>query len=377
MYISERQLRHLFVENIGYPPVKIARYHKVLFAKKLLLYSSLSLNEVIEASGFGSSRQFNTSFKTVFGITPTVMRKNGVSCLKTLRNPVLLLPYEGSFDFEQMIDFMKLRQLKGIEVITDKTYSRTFRLGDESGYFTIRNNKKASALELEVSSTGICAYMDIYQRVKKMFDLTRDFDTINTLFMEDAFLSKGMIAGHVPRLPVAFNTFEFLIRAILGQQISVKAATTFAGRIVEAGRIKTPKGYPEGLTHFFPRIEEFRNLSLDQVGLTKTRKETIWAVVDALEQNVFSLESHQSLENFHRTFSSVKGIGDWTVHYVAMRGLGLVDSFPAMDLGILLAMQEGDTKPKKKELLKRAEMWRPYRAYAALCLWQKLKFESN
>lgn len=377
LYISERQLRQVFVENLGLPPVKIARYHKALFAKKLLLYSSLSLNHIIEASGFRSSRQFNSTFKTVFGVTPTGMRKNGEASLKTLKSPVLLLAYNKPFDFEQLLSFMKLRQLKGVEYITDTTYSRTFRTGGELGYFTIRDNKKASALELEISSEGIGAYMDIYQRVKRMFDLTSNFELINDQFKKDNLLQKGMVDGCVPRLPIAFNTFEFLIRAILGQQVSVKAATTFAGRIVEEANIKAPISFPKELTHFFPTLEEFKTLELKDVGLTKTRQKTIWNVVEALENEVFTLDKHQSLDHFHQTFSSVKGIGDWTVHYVAMRGLGMVDSFPAMDLGVLLAMQDGEDKPKKKDVLECAEKWRPYRAYAALCLWQSLALEEK
>jgi len=377
LFISERQLRQLFVDNLGLPPVKIGKYHKVLFAKKLLLYSTLTLNDIIEAAGFGSSRQFNLVFKEILGVTPSQMRKLGNVYLKEIKNPLLLLPYKQPFNFEQMINFMRMRQLNGVEHITETSYSRTFRTNDTSGYFTVRNNKEASALELEISSEGIIAYMDIYQRVRRMFDLNTDFERINAQFVEDELLSKGMIDGHVPRLPIAFNTFEFVIRAILGQQVSVKAATTFAGRIVEAGSIPTGEDFPEELTHFFPTVEEFETLTLDAVGLTKTRQQTIWNVVNALKNQVFSLSASQSLEQFHKEFSSVKGIGDWTVHYVAMRGLGMVDSFPAMDLGVLLAMQEGETKPKKKEVLAKAENWQPYRAYAALCLWQGLSAEND
>lgn len=372
LYISSRQLRQLFVENLGLPPIKIAKYHKVLFAKKLLLYSSLELNHIIEASGFNSSRQFNATFKDVLGVPPSEMRKRGEEILKEIKHPVFLLPYKKPFNFSQMIEFMRLRQLSGVEHITETIYSRTFRINGVKGYFTVRDNQKAEALELEISSEGISAYMDIYHRVQKMFDLTTNFEPINQLFIEDSYLSKGMIEGHVPRLPVAFNTFEFVIRAILGQQVSVKAATTFAGRVAKASGIETPEYYPEGLNYFFPTVEEFQGISLESVGLTKTRQQTIWSVVKALLNDEFSLSPHQSLEQFQKEFSAVKGIGDWTVHYVAMRGLGMVDSFPAMDLGVLLALQEGESKPKKKEVLKRAELWRPYRAYAALCLWASL-----
>lgn len=131
------------------------------------------------------------------------------------------------------------------------------------------------------------------------------------------------------------------------------------------------------MSHFFPTVEEFKRLSLESVGLTKTRTQTVWNVIEALSEDVFSLSPNQPLEQFHKAFSSVKGIGDWTVYYVAMRGLGMVDAFPAMDLGVLIAMQEGENKPKKKDVIKRAEQWQPYRAYATLCLWQGLANEKD
>lgn len=368
-YVSDRHLRKLFVENIGMPPVKIATYHKALFAKKLLIYSSLPITAIAYASGFGSTRQFNDVFKNIFGGTPTMIRK-GIKREDEAGNTTMMLAYEEPFDFEGILAFMGFRAIKGVEVITPSSYSRTFRRDGSEGYFTVTNNREQSALALTIISDDIRCYMSIYNQVRKMFDLDTDFTAINAQFTQDDILSQGMERGHVPRLPIAFDPFEHTIRAILGQQITVKAATTLAGRIVERGNIKASTDLPEGLRYHFPSPEELMALDLDGIGITKTRQRTIENVVSAIVNKEVSLTANQPFDTFYKSFSAIKGVGDWTVNYVAMRGMGMVDSFPAKDLGIIKALTVEDKKPTLKEILSRAEKWRPYRAYAALCLWK-------
>ncbi len=369
LYISDRHLRKLFVENLGIPPIKIAKYHKGIFAKKLLLNSDMKITDIAFASGFASVRQFNDVFKNMFGISPTDLRKNSGIKKDKSQSMEINIGYSKPFDFDSLLSFMKYRAIKGIEIVTDDSYSRTFRINDTKGYFKVTNNSSKSMLILEIFSDDVRCYMAIYNKVRKMFDLDGEFEAINNTFIDDDILSKGMIEGHVPRLPIAFNSFEFMVRAILGQQISVKAATTLAGRIAEKANHKMEGYFPEGLDFFFPNQKEFLSIELDGLGITKTRQATIESVVNALNDELFSLSKNQSFENFSKDFSQIKGIGDWTVNYVAMRGLGMIDSFPASDLGIIKALTTDDEKPSQKEISKMSNKWRPYRAYAALCLW--------
>jgi AraC family transcriptional regulator of adaptative response / DNA-3-methyladenine glycosylase II len=369
LFISERHLRKLFNDNIGIPPVKIARFHKAIFSKRLLLFSDLSMTEIASVSGFGSIRQFNDVFREIFGVSPTKMRKETHASTGGQKEAILILPYEGHLDFKQMLLFMKDRVIKGVEVINDNSYSRTFRANEARGYFEVCNNPKKSALELSIVSNDIRCYMIVYNKVRKMFDLDRNLLVINEKFRHDPILSQGMENGEVPRLPLAFDTFEFIVRAILGQQISIKAATTLAGRIVEKASIKCERSCPEGLEYFFPTPEELKGLMIDQLGITKSRQDTMKRVVDAIIDKRLSLSRNQSFEAFRNDFSAIEGIGDWTVDYVAMRGLGMVDSFPSTDLGVVNALTNNDKKVSKKEVLQMAEKWRPYRAYATLCLW--------
>ena len=368
LFVSDRQLRKLFVDHIGVSPVKVAKTHKALFARKLLQNSDLSITRVATASGFGSIRQFNQVFKEVFGRTPTMARRRMDQAGES-QSTRLLLSYRKPFDFARVLSFFRARAILGIEQIDDESYRRTFRIGEMEGYLVIVDQPELSALEVRVMSEDVRVLMAIYGRVRRMFDLDANLEAISDRLGKDPILRRGMEEGLAPRLPVAFDPFEHTIRAVLGQQITVKAATTLAGRLaVRAG--KRTIDYPEGLDVFFPTPEELTTTDLDGLGITKTRQQTVKNVATALIEGVFHLRADQSLNHFRGEFSLVKGIGEWTVQYVAMRGLGMVDSFPAKDLGIIKALMVKDEKPKEKEILKRAEAWSPYRAYAALCLWQ-------
>ncbi|VVS92396.1 DNA-3-methyladenine glycosylase 2 family protein [Desulfoluna spongiiphila] len=373
--VSDRHLRQLFVDNLGAPPVTIARYHKALFAKKLLLYSDQSITDIAYASGFGSIRQFNEVFKKVFGNTPTRVRQEAAPAPQSGtgnpgHNTLLRLPCSSPVGFSRILDFLRPRAVSGVEVVTKNSYSRTFRTATARGYFTVTHAPKASALELRIGCDDIRCFMEIHNRVRTMFDLDTDFSRINPALRRDPELARGMADGHVPRLPVAFSPFEFAVRAILGQQVTVKAATTLAGRIAERAALKTDGTFPEGLTRFFPDPDELLALDLDAMGLTRTRRATVHTAAQAIRDGRVKLTVNQPFETFHRDFSSLKGIGDWTVHYVAMRGLGMKDCFPASDLGVIKALTQGK-KPTPKEALARADAWRPYRSYATLCLWSR------
>lgn len=238
LMVSDRHLRGLFIEKLGVPPIRIAKYHRALFAKKLLMFSDQSITDIAFASGFGSIRQFNQVFKEIFGTSPSRLKKEKDG--GNAENTTLLLPYQKPFNFSQVISFMQLRRIKGVEIVEENSYARTFKTRQAKGYFTVKNIPKKSALELTIRCDDIKCYMEIYNRVRRMFDLNTTFTHINEKFKRDAHLSRGMAEGHVPRLPVAFDPFEFSVRAILGQQISVKAASTLAARFKPDAFVKMP-----------------------------------------------------------------------------------------------------------------------------------------
>ncbi len=316
-------------------------------------------------------RQFNEVIRKIFDTTPTAIRKKCTIDRQNGGSTFLIINYKKPFDFALLLSFLKPRAIVGVEVITETNYSRTFRTEHTEGYFSVIDNACKSCLEIRIECNDLRCYMAIYHRIRRMFDIDTDFTAINNRLSSDPLLCKGMVDGHVPRLPIAFDPFEFVIRAILGQQIFVKAATTLAGRIAKSTRKETPEEFPEGLNYFFPTPKELLSTDLSSIGVTKTRQVTLETVTQAVMDGSARLTRDQSYEDFHREFSALKGIGDWTVSYVAMRGLGMIDSFPYSDLGVIKALSKGDKTIRKKQLLSMAEKWRPYRSYATLCLWNQ------
>lgn len=370
LQVSTRHLRQLFIENLGAPPMRVINLHRALFAKRLLLSSSQRVTDIAFAAGFGSVRQFNSIFKKIFGQTPTQMRKESGTASTAFQG--LHLPYTPPMDFKGMLDYWRPLAVRGVERITDTEYARTFRLGHTSGYFTVQDNPAISALELSIHSDDLTCWMGIHNRVRRMFDLDRDHSAIESRFRADPLLAKGMRNGHVPRLPMAFDSLEFMARAIVGQQISVKAAATVATRVVERVGILAEENFGTGLTHYFPNAQELLDADLDGLGLNQARRDTLLASLNAVQDGTLPLSPAVDFDTFHARFTAIKGIGDWTSNYVAMSGLGLADSFPAGDLGVIKALTDEHGKPTRRAILQQAEAWRPWRAYATRCLWNGL-----
>ena len=367
LYVSPRYLRQLFMTHLGLPPIKVAKYHQCLFAKKLLLTTDLFITDIAYASGYRSIRQFNDAFKTLFKASPRAIRQQVSPAI----NQGIIIPYDDTFDFDSTIEFMGQRALTGVEQITKTTYTRTFRRGQHSGYFTVTNQPELQALSLVINTDDVRSYMPIYQQVRRMFDLNTDFAPINAALIKDPLLKEGMTNGMVPRIPLAFNPFEFVIRAILGQVVSVSFATTLAQRLVTRCDIQTPADFPDGLNYFFPTPEELGPIDLTELGMTRTKIATISHVIEALLTHRLDLDYRQSYDNFRNSFLPIKGIGDWTVNYVAMRALGMRDAFPYSDLAIIKAFSSIDHKASHAQIKAAAESWRPYRAYGTMCLWNR------
>ncbi len=290
----------------------------------------------------------------------------------------LYLSYRPDFDWRYMLEFMQPRIIPGVEEIDNTGYRRTFRIKSGSeGWFEVLDCPERHALRLSVHTEALDDLMRIQQRVRVMFDLEANLEPVRKHLEQDELLRE--IVGEYPsvRLPGAWDPFEFATRAILGQQISVKAATTLAGRIASSCGKECGDSFPEGLSHFFPTAEEMALADISGLGITGKRQETIRNLVDAVLGGAISLDRGQALESFVERFTSMKGIGPWTAHYLGMRALGLTDAFPASDLGVRKALAIDSKLPSEREVNRRAEQWRPWRAYAALYLWKLAAKKEN
>ena len=250
-------------------------------------------------------------------------------------------------------------------------YLRTIAIGDERGILDVRNS--GDHLLLSLHGVGTNALFSIVQRARSLFDLDASSDEIARVLSVDSNLKGQLKKNPGVRVPGSWDAFELTLRAILGQQVSVSAATTLAGRI--AGRYGeridvSVDGLQEAPDRLFPEPRKLVRARLETLGIITSRARTIRSVARAVVDGTLSFDAAESPDDFCESLQSIKGIGDWTAQYVAMRALKSPDAFPATDLGLLRAFDRpGKTRMRSGELMKRAEAWRPWRAYAALLFW--------
>jgi DNA-3-methyladenine glycosylase II len=254
-----------------------------------------------------------------------------------------------------------------VELVGESSYRRSICLQGQAGWFQVEPQAGELALKLSVAFADVSQLMVIVARVRRMFDLDANYDAVYQDLSVDAEIKRLMDATPGLRLPGAWEPFEFVVRAVLGQQISVKAATTIAGRL--AARCGTPLHRPEsGLEWIFPDAKVLAAANLSGIGLTGRRIDTLQALAAAVASGNLALSVGRDLDRFIADVCALPGIGEWTAQYIAMRALGEPDAFPAADLGLMKAL--GLSRPK--DIKQRAEHWRPWRAYAAIHLWHSL-----
>ncbi len=359
--IGSRHLRRLFLKHLGATPIAVAQTRRVHFAKKLIDETALPVTDVAMASGFGSVRRFNTVFKKLYGRTPSSLRhvhEGGVE-----KEYSFQLMYRAPFNWNALLEFLALRATPGVERIEDGSYRRTVALEGHSGTLEVRHDAQGRRITVRVQFPESRLLFLILERVRRIFDLTADPQPVMEHLRQDPMLRPRLARRPGLRVPGCWDGFEVAVRAVLGQQVSVKAATTLAGRLVrECG---TPIAGGDELGFLFPRPEQVAEAKLDQICLTTARARALRTLARAVRDGHLHF-GPQDLDEFAGRMCELEGIGEWTAHYVAMRALGEPDAFPASDL--VLIKSAGVRTPA--ELSRRADAWRPWRAYAAMYLWQ-------
>lgn len=368
--VTSRHLRRLFSKHLGASPLAVAHTQRVHFAKNLIDQTSLSMREISVASGFGSVRRFNDTFKKVYGRTPGELRRRRDAAL-TASTFAVQLPYRRPFYWDRLLSFFAARATPGVESVHDGRYLRSVAIGDERGIVDVRHN--GDQLLLSLHGIGTKPLFSIVQRARSLFDLDASTDEIARVLSADPRLRKQLKKNPGVRVPGSWDGFELTVRAILGQQISVRAATTLAGRIADryGERINVPvDGLQQAPNRLFPEPHKLVRARLENLGVIASRARTIRSVARAAVDGSLSFDAAKSPDDVCESLQAIKGIGDWTAQYVVMRALKYPDAFPASDLGLLRAYSgPGQERMNPGELLARAEAWRPWRAYAALLLW--------
>jgi AraC family transcriptional regulator of adaptative response / DNA-3-methyladenine glycosylase II len=367
--VGERQLRRLFCRHLGASPVTVAQSRRLLLAKKLIHDTDLSMTEVALASGFGSVRRFNETFQRLYHRPPRELRRR-TACVPSASGLCLRLAYRAPYDWPAMLAFLGARAIPGLERVTNDRYSRVIRIGEVVGSIDVANVPDQSALEVMVRFSRLDVLPVIIARTRRLFDLGADPAAITAVLSRDAILAR-LIAGRPGlRVPGAFDGFEMAVRAVLGQQITVKAATRLAGRIVSAlgEAVAEQVGIP-GLTHAFPRPDHFAIDDIAALGMPRARAAAVAAVAAATQADPELFHPHRDLDAAVSLLRALPGVGEWTAQYIAMRALRESDAFPAQDVGLQRMLADGGRRPTAKQLLARAEDWRPWRAYAVMHLW--------
>ncbi|HUB12279.1 MAG TPA: AlkA N-terminal domain-containing protein [Acetobacteraceae bacterium] len=370
--MGERQLRRLFCQHLGASPVSIAQTRRILLAKQLIQDTALPMTDVAAAAGFGSLRRFNETFRQLFRRPPTALRRagDGAQPAGTPAAVTVRLGYRPPYDWDAILAFLRARAIPGVEVVTAERYARTIAIGAARGTITVER-AAGDCLKVFVGFPEVRHLPAIIARVRRVFDLAADPVAIGAHLGTDPVLAPLVAARPGLRVPGAWDGFELAVRAILGQQITVSAATLLAGKIVACyGEALPPPASHPGLTHVFPTPQALAATDLAAIGMPKTRRDALSALASSVVADPLLFGPRRSLEDAIGQLRALAGIGEWTAQYIAMRELREPDAFPAADIGLLRAMADRrGLRPTPAALLAHAERWRPWRAYAALHLW--------
>ena len=365
--VGSRHLRRLFIQHLGAPPSAVAQTRRLHFAKKLIDETTLLMTEVAIASGFGCVRRFNAAIRKIYKRTPTQIRRLARQSDPPAENQYqFYLRYRPPYHWEKMLQFLTPRAIPGVEWVDAGRYWRSIALNGECGYVEVSHEKEKHALVLRVQFGDPRALFFIVERIRSMFDLNADWSAIAPTLRSDPVLAKQVASAPGLRVPGCWSGFELGVRAILGQQITVKGATTLSGALVR--RFGKPLAGPAPLTHAFPAPEVVAQADLAALGMPKARAETIRSFARAVSEGRIHFEGTVALDEFLASLRAVPGIGNWTAQYIAMRALGEPDAYPSGDLGLLHALGVSSSA----DLENRFSKWRPWRAYATMYLWSSL-----
>jgi len=370
--VTARHLRRLFEVHLGASPLAVAQTRRLLFARQLVEETAMPLTRVAFAAGFASVRRFNAAFAQAYHVAPGALRRGAegpVAASERVAGSVTLRlgPFSGE-DLAAMTRFYRARAFAGVETVSADHYARNVRVGEVAGSFALF--RQGGQLCLSSALADASRLPQVVARAKRMFDMAAPRAAIAAHLGTDDLLRPALLTG-APRVPVAWDPYELALRAILGQQISVAAATTLAARMV--ARFGEPfDGDEAGLQLLFPAPEAVAALAIEalaSLGIIGARAATLVGMARHVADHSDWRTHYRGLDEFCREMVALPGIGPWTAQYIAMRGFGDPDAFPAADLGLLRAARALGIAETARALEHHAERWRPWRAYAAQALW--------
>jgi AraC family transcriptional regulator, regulatory protein of adaptative response / DNA-3-methyladenine glycosylase II len=369
---SVRQLTRLVSAELGAGPLALARAQRAQTARTLIETTDLAFAEVAFAAGFASVRQFNETVREVYALSPRELRQRRAGPSAGGAGVIALrLPYRSPIALHELFAFFATRAIAGVEEATEAgAYRRTLRLHHGTAIAELAPGDGCVQCSLrlaDVRDLGVAV-----ARCRRLLDLDADPTSVAAALGSDPLLAPLVAARPGLRVPGCVDGTEIVVRAVLGQQISVAAARTHAARIVQ--RHGAPRAAADGsLTHVFPDAATLAVADDDVLAMPVRRRETLRGVCAAIRDGAVELDPGADRERVRRDLLALPGIGPWTVEYVAMRALGDPDAFPASDLGVLHGLRALGVEADAREAERRSQAWRPFRAYTVLHLWKALE----
>ncbi|NQS76875.1 MAG: helix-turn-helix domain-containing protein [Peptococcaceae bacterium] len=375
--VAGEHLRRLFVSEFSVSPEQYRQTQRMLLAKNLLTDTHLPLAAIAQVTGFDNARHLEASFQKYYRLPPARWRRKTKPATPGEADTITLYAgYRPPYLWDTLLDFLAGRNIPGVESIIGGAYHRTVALSHGGktyrGWISVRHAEKKQALAVTLPVTLLSVLPQVWTRVKRLFDLHCEPGEIyGKLAVMNEFMAGICRPG--TRLPGCFDPFEMAVRAVLGQQITVKAARTLAGRV--AGTYGQALSTPiDGLTHTFPTPAHIAGLEgpiedhLGPLGVTGARARSIRSLAEKLLSGEIDLSGRTDPQKEMKKLLALPGFGPWTVNYVAMRALSWPDAFPHTDYGVKKVLA-GRTA---KEILALSEPWKPYRAYATINIWNSL-----
>jgi AraC family transcriptional regulator of adaptative response / DNA-3-methyladenine glycosylase II len=364
---TERQLERLLQAEVGAGPLALARAQRTQTARVLIETTELPFSDVAFAAGFSSIRQFNDTVREVCDTTPTELRNKAVrrpgadATAKGTGTLSLRLPTRTPFAFEGLFGHLAAGAVPGCEEVRDGAYRLTPAFGHVQCVLSLDDFRDLS--------TAIA-------RCRRLLDLDADPEAIIDFLSTDRDL--GVLVAKQPgqRIPRTVDEHELAIRAVIGQQVSMKAARTHTARIVKAHGtpITDPAG---GLTHVFPAVDQLIELCPATLAFPKSRQRSVIGLIEAIAHGTVILSAGSDWERARYQLLELPGIGPWTTEVVAMRGLGDPDAFPVADGGVRAAAKHLGLSSDTRALNDHSTRWRPWRSYATQHLWASLDHPIN
>jgi AraC family transcriptional regulator, regulatory protein of adaptative response / DNA-3-methyladenine glycosylase II len=372
---SARQLVRLFQQRIGATPDFVARTRRAHLARRLLDESNLSIINIAFASGFSSVRQMNRVMHELFGFTPTQLRAKRMrkDTLDGLDGGLRLrVPFVGPLSIPSLMSYLGARAIPEIETVENGVYKRTMNHCGYPGVVEIGFSEKANHLDVTMHLATFGSIIDQVERVRSLFGLNHNNSQAIQFLRKDKILGQLVRTHPGIRLPGAWDRFETSVRIIIGQQVSVRGASTLMGRLVERFGTAIDAPLPGSLRRMFPNACVLADAKMEGLGMPQSRAETIKRFAAAVVSGEIDLTAVAALEDVVSLLVKIPGIGSWTAHLIAARAMGVSDAFPASDLGLrraatrLLGFTCGISGVELEEL---SQQWRPFRTTAAAYLW--------